>query len=152
MAFDLHAIQKDIDTYLKDKFPNYVFFRNTTPEDEQIPRQGEEVNPFFILQFGPLHRRPRGRSMKGPRNDQYYSWVQVVGVGSVEDDVAASLSLITDSLIGYKAPSGGAPMEPDGGTSDYGSRQYSVRPVLYYQTQRFEFNVNQSGVGSYLTP
>lgn len=151
MAFDLFAIQTDIENYLKTELPQFLFVPNTMPEDDQIPRQGEEVNPFFILQYGQMYRRPRGRSMKGPRNDQYFSWVQVIGVGSVDNDIRAALSLVTDKLIGYKAPSGGAPMEPDGGTSDYGSRQYSVRPVLYYQSQRFEFNINQQGVNSYLS-
>ena len=151
MAFDLHAIQVDIKTYLESTFPQYEFYRNTVPEDKSVPRQGEEVNPFFVLQFGQLYKRPRGGSMKGPRNDQYYSWVQVISMGSVDDDISAALALITDRLIGYKAPSGSAPLELDGGMSDYGSRQYSVRPVLYYETQRFEFNVNQQGVGSYLS-
>lgn len=151
MAFDLYAIQKDIKTYLETTFPQYTFYRNTVPEDKQVPREGEEVNPFFVLQFGKLYRRPRGRSMKGPRNDQYFSWMQAIAIGSVDEDNEAALSLITDRLIGYKAPSGSSPLEPDGGDSDYGSRQYSVRPVLYYQTQRFEFNVNQQGINSYLT-
>ncbi len=150
MAFDLYAIQVDILTHVRTKLPAYDFYRNTIPEDLQVPREGEEVNPFFILQFGPMLRRPRGRSMKGPRNDQYYSWVQVIGVGSVDDDISNALSLVTDTVMGDKAPSGGAAIEPDGGTSDYGSRQYSVRPVLYYQSQRFEFNINQQGVNSYL--
>lgn len=151
MAFDLYAIQKDIITMLRTTFPTYTFVRNTMPEDEQLPRQGEEVNPFFILQFGPMYKVSRGRSMKGARNDEYSSWVQVIGVGSVEDDIADSLALIVDKLIGYKAASGSSPLEPDGGPSDFGSRQYSVRPVLYYLTQRFDFFINQNGVNSHLT-
>ena len=150
MAFDLFAIQKNIQSFLVSTFPNYDFYRSTIPEDREVPREGEEANPFFVLQFGQLYPRPRGRSVKGPRNDQYFSWIQIIGMGSVEDDVAAALSLVVDRLIGYK-PVGGAPLQPDGGSSDYGSRQYSVRPVIYYQSQRFEFNVNQQGVGSYLT-
>lgn len=152
MAFDLYAVQTDIKNYLETTFPNIVFFRNTTPEDEEIPRRSgsDEVDPFYILQFGPLMPRPRGRSIKGARNDEYYSWIQMIGVGSVEDDIAASLALVVDRLIGYK-PVGATGLIPDSGQTDYGSRQYSVRPVLYYQTQRFEFNITQNGLDGFLT-
>lgn len=151
MAFDLYAIQSDIKAFLESEFPQYVFYRNTIPEDQQVPRQGEEVNPFFVLQYGQMYPRPRGKSVKGARNDDYFSWVQVIGMGSVEDDVASALALPTDRLIGYK-PVGGTPLVPDGGSTDYGSRQYSVRPVLYYQSQRFEFGITQNGVSGHLTP
>jgi len=150
MAFDLYAVQKSIKDNLTTVFPQYVFHRNTVPEDEQVPREGEEVNPFFVLQFGPMMSRPRGKSMKGARNDEYYSWMQVIGIGSVEDDIAASLSLVVDRLIGWK-PTGATRLIPDGGTTDYGSRQYSVRPVLYYQSQRFEFGLTQTGLDGYLS-
>ena len=150
MAFDLSAIQKDITTHLKSTFPQFEFFRNTVPEDEQIPRQGDEANPFFIVQYGPMYPRSRGGSMAGARNDEYYSWIQVIGIGSVEEDVADALALVVDRLIGYK-PAEATRLIPQGGPADYGSRQYSVRPVLYYQSQRFEFNIAQSGLNSYLT-
>lgn len=150
MAYDLYAIQKATKNSLTTTFPNYKFFRNTIPEDQQVPRQGEEVNPFFVLQWGPMMRRARGRSIKGPRNDDYYSWMQVVGIGSVEDDIGDALALIVDRLIGYK-PAGSTGFVPDGGTTDYGSRQYSVRPVLYYQSQKFEFGITQNGLGGYLS-
>lgn len=150
MAFDLHAIQETIKTYLETTFPQYEFVRNTISEDELVPRQGQEANPFFVLQFGQMYPRPRGRSVKGARNDEYFSWVQVIGIGSVDNDVSAALSLIVDRLIGYR-PAGATALVPDGGPSDYGSRQYSVRPVLYYQTQRFEFGLTQNGLDGYLT-
>jgi len=152
MAFDLYAIQTDITDHLETTFPNITFFRDTTPEDEEIPRRtgSDEVDPFCILQFGPLMARPRGKSIKGPRNDEYYSWIQIISVGSVGSDIAASLALVVDRLIGYK-PEGATRLIPDSGQTDYGSRQYSVRPVLYYQTQRFEFGVAQNGLDGFLT-
>ena len=153
MSFDLYAIQKDITEYLKTQFPSVTFFRNTAPEDEEIPRRtgSDEVDPFYILQWGPLMDNPRGKSIKGSRNDEYSSWFQIFGVGSVEDDIANHLSLVTDRLIGYK-PVGATRLNPDSGATDYGSRQYSVRPVLYYQTQRFRFNITQNGLNGFLTP
>lgn len=150
MAFDLYAIQKSITTHLKTTFPQFKFFRGTIPEDMQVPRQGEEANPFFVLQFGTMYSRPKGKSIKGPRNDEYYSWVQVVGMGSVEDDISDALSLVVDRLIGFK-PTGGTALIPEGGSPDYGSRQYSVRPVLYYQSQRFDFNIKQNGLDGFLS-
>lgn len=150
MAFDLHAIQKTTIEYMRAQFPQYVFHRNTVPEDEQVPREGEEVNPFFVLQFGTLYPVRNGQSIKGPRNDTYSSWIQVIGIGSVEDDISDSLSLVVDRLIGYK-PAGASAFTPDGNSADYGSRQYSVRPVLYYQSQRFKFNITQNGLDGYLS-
>jgi hypothetical protein len=150
MAFDLHAIQKTTLTFLRTQFPQYVFHRNTVPEDQQVPREGEEVNPFFILQFGGMNPVSHGQSIKGPRNDSYSSWIQLIGIGSVEDDISDSLSLIVDRLIGYK-PAGATAFTPDGNSADYGSRQYSVRPVLYYQSQRFKFNITQNGLDGYLS-
>jgi len=150
MGFDLYAVQVAIDAHLTTTFPSYVFHRNTVPEDEQVPRTGEEVNPFFVMQFGPLTTRRNGRSIKGARNDEYGSWFQIIGIGSVESDIAASLALITDRLIGYR-PAGATRLIPDGGSTDYGSRQYSVRPVLYYQSQRFEFNLTQNGLDGFLS-
>lgn len=150
MPFDLYSIQKDIKTYLEGQFPNYKFYRNTIPEDEQVPRAGEEVNPFFVLQYGQMYQVPNGKSVAGARNDEYSSWVQLIGMGSVEDDVANALSLPVDRLIGYK-PVGANSLIPDGGVTDYGSRQYSVRPVLYYQSQKFNFTIKQNGLSGYLT-
>lgn len=150
MAFDLYAVQKDIKTMLETTFPEFLFYRNTMPEDEQIPRQGTEVNPFFLLQWGPLYDNIRGKSIRGARNDEYSSWVQVVSIGSVEEDAASALSLIVDRLLGYR-PVGATGLIPKGGPTDYGSRQYSVRPVLYYQSQRFDFNITQTGLDGHLT-
>lgn len=153
MSFDLYAIQKNITEYLETEFSGITFFRNTTPEDEEIPRisGSDEVDPFYILQFGPMMNNPQGKSIKGARNDEYTSWFQVFGVGSVEDDIANHLSLVVDRLIGYR-PTGATALIPDSGTTDYGSRQYSVRPVLYYQTQRFRYNITQNGLDGFLTP
>ena len=150
MPFDLYATQKSLMTSLETLFPQYAWFRNTIPEDEEVPRQGTEVNPFFVLQFGQLYSRPNGMSVKGARNDEYYSWVQVIAMGSVDNDINSALSLIVDRLIGFK-PAGATKLKPVGGPSDYGSRQYSVRPVLYYATQRFEYNLNQNGLDGFLT-
>jgi hypothetical protein len=150
MAYDLYAIQKATVEYMRAQFPQYVFHRNTVPEDEQVPREGEEVNPFFILQFGTMYPMRNGKSIKGPRNDDYSSWVQVIGIGSVEDDISAALSLVVDRLIGYKPP-GGTGLTPDGNMADYGSRQYSVRPVLYYQSQKFNYTITQNGLDGYLS-
>lgn len=150
MAFDLFQTQKSIREFLVAEFPQYEFFRNTVPEDLDVPRQGEEVNPFFVLQFGQMYATPRGGSFAGVRNDEYTSWCQLIGMGSVEDDVAAALSFLTDRMIGFK-PVGASSLKPDGGTTDYGSRQYSVRPVLYYQSQRFEYTLTQNGLDGYLS-
>lgn len=151
MAFDLTVIQEDLKTRLKTKLPQFDFYVNQVPEDEELPRQGEEVPPFFVLQFGPLWPRVRGKSIAGPRNDDYYSWIQVIAVSSREEFAAQALALATDCLLGYR-PTDGTALVPDGGMADYGSRQYSVRPVLFYQSQRFEFGVRQNGLNSYLTP
>lgn len=145
MPFDLSAVQHDIRNYLRTTFPQYQFFTSSVPEDDEMPRVGDEVLPFFVLQFGPLWPRPRGKSIKGPRNDDYFSWVQIIAVASVEERAADAVALVTDYLIGYK-PVGATSLIPDGGMSDYGSRQYSVRPVMYYQSQRFEFGITQSGL------
>lgn len=150
MAFDLSATQKSIRAYLEAQFPQYDFFRSTVPEDLDVPRQGSEANPFFVLQFGKMYRRGRKGSFSGARNDEYYSWVQVIGMGSVEDDVSEALSLVVDRLIGFK-PTGGAALSPDGGTGDYGSRQYSVRPVMYYQSQQFDYTITQNGLDGFLS-
>lgn len=150
MAFDLHSIQSDIMSFARSEMPQFDFYVNAVPEDEEIPRDGTEVPPFFVVQFGPLWPRTRGKSVAGPRNDDYYSWVQFVAISSVEERAASALSLVTDTLLGKKFP-GSTALIPDGGMSDYGSRQFSVRPVLYYQSQRFEFGLTQSGVASYLS-
>lgn len=150
MPFDLYSIQKDIKMYLEAQFPQYTFYRNTVPEDEQVPRVGEEVNPFFVVQYGQMYKSTRGGSIAGARNDEYTSWFNLIGMGSVEEDVASSLSLLVDRLIGYK-PAGANSLVPDGGPTDYGSRQYSVRPVLYYQSQKFDFTIKQNGMSGHLT-
>jgi hypothetical protein len=151
MAFSLRASQKDIEAKLAAKFPQFAFYRSTIPEDMQVPRQGEEVNPFFVLQFGKMYANPRGKSVAGARNDEYNSWVEVIGMGSVEDDVSDALDLPVDYLIGQDFV-GTTKLVPDGGIGDYSSRQYAVRPVLYYMSQRFTFNITNNGVHSYLTP
>jgi len=150
MPFDLSAIQQATMTHLRTTFPQFDFYVSAVPEDEEMPRQGEEVLPFFVVQFGPMWPRARGASVAGPRNDDYYSWIQVIAISSLEERAGSALSLVTDRLIGFR-PAGATTFKPDGGMSDYGSRQYSVRPVLYYQSQRFEFGITQNGLDGYLT-
>ena len=76
MGFDLYAVQVAIDAHLTTTFPSYVFHRNTVPEDEQVPRTGEEVNPFFVMQFGPLTTRRNGRQayLSLRRSGDYLTW------------------------------------------------------------------------------
>lgn len=150
MAFDLHAIQSSIKGMLETQFPQYEFYDNTVPEDKEVPREGMEVNPFFVLQYGAMYDRPNARAISGARNSEYYSWVQIISMGSVDNDVRSALSLPVDRLIGFK-PTGGNALIPVGGPADYGSRQYSVRPVLYYSSQRFEFTIKQNGLDGFLT-
>lgn len=144
MVYNLYQVQKDIEDTLRTEFPQFEWFRGTIPEDEEVPRQGEEANPFFVIQFGAMYESPRGKSIKGPRNDDYNSWVQIIGMGSVEDDIGAALAIVVNRMIGLRTP-GSTALIPDGGTPDYGSRQYSVRPVLYYQSQRFKLGITQNG-------
>ena len=143
MSFDLHAIEQDTKDYLESLFPEYPFYVSAVPEDEVTPREDEEVLPFFVIQNGPLWPRARGRAVAGARHDEYYSWMQLICISSVEDDASAALSMVTDPLIGYKTDKHTA-FIPDGSGTDYGSRQYSVRPVLYYRSQRFEFNLKST--------
>lgn len=151
MAFDLYAIQKSVMSHLRTNFTQFKFFRNTIPEDQEVPRpDGSEVEPFFVVQFGPMMRRPRGGSVAGPRNDEYYTWMQVISVGSVDEHISDALSLVVDRLIGFK-PAGASALIPDGGPGDFGSRQYSVRPVLYYASQRFELGIRQNGMSGFLS-
>lgn len=152
MAFDLYSIQTSIEDYLVAELPQFKFYRGTIPEDQQVDRdENAEVEPFFIAQYGPMTPLTKGRSIKGARNDEYTSWVQYVCVSSVERNAANALSLLVDRLIGFK-PEGGTKLIPSGGPTDYGSRQYSVRPVLYYQSQQFDFNIAQNGLDGHLTP
>lgn len=143
MGFDLYAIEKEIKEYLQAEYPAYPFYTNQIPEDEAMPRTDGEVLPFFVIQNGPLTPRVRGKNVAGVRHDEYYSWVQIICISSVEDDCSAALSMVTDKLTGYKTALHTA-LVPDGSTTDYGSRQYSVRPVIFYRSQRFEFNVKSS--------
>lgn len=140
MAFDLYAIESATLAYLKAQFPAYPFYTNAVPEDELMPRTNDEVLPFFVVQNGPLWPRPRGKAVAGARHDEYYSWVQLICISSVEEQAAAALAMVTDKLVGYRTSLHTA-FIPDGSGSDYGSRQYSVRPVVYFRSQRFEFNL-----------
>lgn len=149
MGFDLWAVQADITNHLRTQFPQFEFFVNAVPEEDQMPRDGENVLPFFVVQHGPMWPRPRGKSISGPRNDDYFSWTQIIAIASVEEDAGSALSLVVDRMIGYR-PDGAASLTPDGGAADYGSRQYSVRPVLYYRSQRFEYSLTQSGLDGYI--
>ena len=142
MAFNIYAIRKDIANYLTTELPQFQFRTDSLPENIQMLRDTEgEVNPFFIVRPGKIRPRPRGRSIAGPRHDDYYTWIDVICVGTEEDAVAESLSLVADYLVGYK-PAGGTGIIPDGGQDDFITRNYASRPTLYVNSNRFEFGIN----------
>lgn len=140
-GLDLTSTQNSIMEYLTTELSQYSFLEGPMVEaDEFITDSEGEVPPQFHVWFGKLRRG--GRSVKGARNDEYVTYVDIVALGSYYPDVRDALNLVTDYLLGFK-PEGGTQLVPDGGSND-SIRSQSVRPIVLADTQRFAYGVNTS--------
>lgn len=136
--------------YLRTEYGQFTYFHGPVPEDDELPRDTEgEVPPFFIVRFGKINRL--GRSMAGPRYDDYESWVDMICISSKHDDARTAVDLIVDGLTGFR-PVGGSTLWPDGGQQDFVARNYASRPVVYAQSQRFSYGVNATPSNTRMTP
>lgn len=152
-GIDLKASQDSILEYLRTTFPAYLFKRGGIPDDEILERDanGKVIN-YCTVRFGSIRPRPRGKSFAGPRNDDYYTTLDVNTVGPTDDEAASSLNIFVDRLIGFK-PVGGTSMIPEGvSIGDITVKNSAARPTAYAASQRFTYGLNTTTPVGFMQP
>lgn len=150
-GLNVFSVQEIISAYIQQEFSNYVVYDDVVLDDEFVIKIGNKVKPYIVLRWGGLRPSPTGASFMGPRNDEYYSTVDISVVAPTPNQSRRALNIIVDKMVGYK-PTGGSPMSVEGGMDTIGIPDYDGRPHVYLSSTRFRYAINGENVGAYITP
>jgi hypothetical protein len=149
-GIDLYGIQQNILTYLRGQFPTYTFHRGSILSDENLVRVNGKVQNYFVIRFSSLFESPSANgSMGGVRWDDFYGTFDLNAVGPNEDRCAQALNVVRDRLLGVRIDGSGA-IRLGRGTGGYAILNLAGNPTAYFDSQRFEFNVNTNNVASFI--
>ena len=153
-GFDIVALQDAIVDKVKATIPNTVLFEDSIPDDESIPVTTDgQIIPYVVLRFGPVRPSYTGRSLRGPRLDEYWASCDIVAIAG-KGRIARRLNAgLVDTLIGFK-PDGISPMQmrtDAGDPAQFVVSSNESRPTQYIASTRLRYTVNGASPGSYQT-
>lgn len=136
---------------MKRLYQGYDVLEDTLDDDAILLRDFHgKMEAYFVLRYGPLMPKRRGRSLKGARHDEYFGTVDVLAVAS-KGRIARSLAQgVGVDLMDFK-PDGIAPMslQDDGGMfAAFVVSSNEARPTRSIASQRLRFNVNNKQVSA----
>lgn len=149
-GFDLVALQDNIVAHVKSLVPGTTVLEDSIPDDFSLPMEGVKLKPYVVLRFGPLRPSYSGKSMRGPRHDEYWASCDVVAIAG-NGRVARQLNAgLVDALIGYK-PDGVSPMQmrtDAGDPAQFVVSSNESRPTQFIASTRLRYTVNSTNVGA----
>lgn len=150
-GLNLIAYQRAIENYVRSLYPNFDVETDTLDDDHIFNRDANgRSEQFIVLRFGPMLPKLRGKSMAGPRHDEYYSNVDVLAVAADGDSARFLCNAVWNDLLGW-APDGIASIGiPDdgGAVNAFAVAHNEARPTKIVAAQRLRFNVNSKNVGA----
>lgn len=154
-GLDIVAYQDAITARVRELFPDWEVIEDTLEDDRVLKRDMDgKMEGFYVLRYGPIMPKRRGKSMKGNLHDEYYGTVDVMGVapkGRIARQMAATAAT---HLLPFK-PDGVAAMslQDDGGMfAAFVVSSNEARPTRSIASQRLRFNVNNRNIGQLLGP
>lgn len=148
-GFDLVGLQDAITAKVKMLTAAEVF-EDMVEDDEPIPMKDGKIEPYVVLRYSPIRPSYTGRSMRGPRHDEYWASVDVVAIAH-KGRIARKLNIgLVGSLIGFK-PDGVSPisMRTDAGDpAMFTVSSNESRPTQYVASTRLRFTVNGANVAA----
>jgi hypothetical protein len=150
-GLDVVIVQDDIESYVKEQFPNYVVYDSDVFDDDAILKQGNKVKPYIVLRWGGLRNSNTGGGFGGVRHDEYYSTVDVAVIAPTSKQSRQALNIIVDKLVGWKA-AGSNRLSPEGGMDILGLADNNGKPTSYMASARLRYAINAENVAAYITP
>jgi hypothetical protein len=149
-GFDIVALQDNIVAYVESLIPDTVLFEDSIPDDASIPIQDNKIQPYVVLRFGPLRPSYTGKSMRGPRYDEYWASCDVVAIAGKGRTARQLNAGLVDAMIGFK-PDGVSPMQmrtDAGDPAQFVVSSNESRPTQYICSTRLRYTVNAVDVGA----
>lgn len=154
-GLDLVAYQDAITARVRELFPDWEVIEDTLEDDRVLKRDIDgKMEGFYILRYGPIMPKRRGRSLKGALYDEYYGTVDVMGVAAKGRIARMMAATAATYLLDFR-PDGIAPMslQDDGGMfAAFVVSSNEARPTRSIASQRLRFNVNNTDIGKLLSP
>lgn len=154
-GLDLVAYHDAITARVRELFPGWEVIEDTLEDDRVLKRDFDgKMEGFYVLRYGPIMPKRRGKSFKGNLHDEYYGTVDVMGVaakGRIARHMAATAATY---LMPFK-PDGVSPMslQDDGGMfAAFVVSSNEARPTRSIASQRLRFNVNNKDIGQLYSP
>lgn len=146
-------LQDNILDEVKRVFPNHQVFEDSIPDDEDlnIDPVTRKIEPYIVLRFGPLRPSYTGKSMRGPRMDEYWASCDLVAIASNGRVARVLNDALVFNMIGFK-PDGVSPMQmrtDAGDPAQFVVSSNESRPTQYVSSTRLRYTVNGVSVGEY---
>ena len=152
-GLDLVALQDNIVAHVKTLVPDTNVYEDSTPDDNSLEvDEFGKVRPYVVLRFGPLRPSYSGKSLRGPRHDEYWASCDIAAIAS-KGRLARLLNMgLVDALIGYK-PDGVSPMSmrtDAGDPAQFVVSSNESRPTQFIASTRLRFSVNAENPGAHV--
>jgi hypothetical protein len=150
-GFDIVSLQDNITAAVEAFIPNTLVMEDTIPDDKDLPMDAQgNLKPYVVLRYGPLRPSYTGKSLMGPRHDEYWASCDVVAVAP-RSRVARQLNAaVVDMLIGFK-PDGVSPMSmrtDAGDPAQFVVSSNESRPTQFVASTRLRYTVNGTNIGA----
>lgn len=149
-GLNLIGYQDAVTAEMKRLYPELDVLEDTLDDDAILWRDIRgKAEAYFVLRYGPLMSKRRGKSFAGVRHDEYYGTVDIMAVASKGRIARALAQSAAVDLFGFK-PDGVAPMglQDDGGMfAAFVVSSNEARPTRSIASQRLRFNVNNAKIG-----
>lgn len=151
-GLDLTAYQEAITAKMKELYEPMVEVIEDTVEDDRIMERDirGKQGVFFVLRYGPLMPKRRGKNFGGNMHDEYYATVDIMAIGS-KGNVARNFCTAAMLDMLQFAPDGVAKMnlQDDGGMfAAFVVSSNEARPTRSVASQRLRYSVNNKNVGA----
>ncbi len=150
-GFDLVSIHNTILTHIKSEFSDYDVYEDYVLNEQELQRIDSRIRPYIVVSWYGLNRLSNGGSVAGVRQDQYESGFDIGVIAPTPGQCRKAINIVVDRLIGYSYDGVGY-LTPGASTSAFVVAQREGTPHLFMAMAEFNFPVNTTDPGSYMTP
>lgn len=151
VGLNLIGYQDAITEHVKALYPDFEVIEDTLDDDAVFRRDFHgKAEGYFVIRYGPLMPKRRGKSLKGPLHDEYYATCDIIGVTAKGRSARALAQACAVDLLSFRADGvSGMTLQDDGGMfAAFVVASNEARPTRDLASQRLRFNVNNKAVGT----
>ena len=145
MSFNLYDIQRDVFDYYKAT-SEWEVYDTDVPTATTVLQQNGRIKTYSVMRFNDASIQPGGRAVGGPRLDDMFTYIDVLGIGHTPDkarEVVWSTGGAVDILLGYQPLGEGSVSKAAGGLV-FEVSDANAKPAFFIARCSFRVNVNQS--------